>query len=449
MIEQYHIHNLHLEGLERFENNDPQLARLKDLKFRHPMDWWCGIDWNSPGIFILTGGRQIGKTTSTKLLMLDRLKKGVFAPEAIFYLPCDELADREHLSRVVRSFLEGLKSGSGFLLIIDEVTFVREWARTVKALADEGWFKTGFCVITGSDSDLLKEAMNSFPGRRGGAAKGDFHLSPLDFPEYLNLVAGSPAGAPGPEIESLYAHFSQFLACGGYLKAINDLHMFGEVRASTYATFEQWIRGDFLKRGKSERTLLELLQTLLETGSSQVSYSRLTERTGTVTKETVIDYCGLLERMDLIFELESWDQNKKRGSPKKARKFHFSDPFIRRTVTGWLARESMIGPAIDEGASVESCVAAQYRRFAPAYYLKADSEIDLLLLLEGGAAAIEVKWTDRIRHADLRQLKKMDRAVILSKTRQSGFVEGIKIHPLPAFLASTPETASLSSEFTP
>jgi predicted AAA+ superfamily ATPase len=438
---------LHWGGLERFKKDDPHLSKLQNCKFRHPLDWWRGVDWESPGIVILTGGRQIGKSTSTKLLMLDKIEKSGFAPEAVFYLPCDEISDMEHLSRVVRSFLDGLEIGAGFLLIIDEVTFVRDWARSVKALADEGWFRKGFCVITGSDSDLLREAMNSFPGRRGESPNSDFHLEPLSFPEYLGLVTGSAPGMSGQDGESISAGFSRFLECGGYLKAINDLHMNGSVKPATYATFEQWIRGDFLKRGKSERTLLALLQALLETGPSQVSYSRLTERTGTVGKETVMDYCGLLERMGLIFELQSWDQNRHRGSPKKARKFHFSDPFIRHTVTGWLSRESMIDPKVDENASVESCVAAQYRRSAPAFYLKADGEIDLLLILDDGPAAIEVKWTDRIRQADLRQLKRAGRAIVLSRAGQPGVLENIRLYPLPEFLARHPDAASISEVF--
>jgi len=223
--------------------------------------------------------------------------------------------------------------------------------------------------------------------------------------------------------------------------------MYGEIKEATYATFEQWIRGDFLKRGKSERTLLELLQALIDTGTSQISYSRLTERVGTVSKETVIDYMGLLKRMGLIFELESWDQNRHRGSPKKARKLHFIDPFIRHAVTRWLHREALISNKIDENAMVESCVPAQYRKSVPSFYLKADGEIDLILITESGPAAIEVKWTERIRQSDLRQLKKMQRAIILSKNEQPGEIDGLRMFPLPVFLAKHPDAESLKDIF--
>ena len=51
----------------------------------------------------------------------------------------------------------------------------------LKALADEGAVQSGLCLLTGSDSAILKEATMRFPGRRGNAAITDFHLYPLTF----------------------------------------------------------------------------------------------------------------------------------------------------------------------------------------------------------------------------------------------------------------------------
>ncbi|MBI5399296.1 ATP-binding protein [Candidatus Saganbacteria bacterium] len=435
MLEEYFSHNLFWEDMDRFTRDDPHLSLLNELLFVHPLDWWRQIDWQEPGIFILTGGRQIGKSTSLKLLVKQVVNDERIKRESIFYLPCDQIIDQKHLLRVLRFFLENRqRPQEPFLLLIDEVTFVASWDRAIKALADESWFRHGFCVLTGSDSVILKEATTMFPGRRGKADKVDFHLSPLSFKEYIGLVQPEIIKKERENSEALFAAFFKYLKCGGYLRAINDLHKGGEIKAATYATFEQWIRGDFIKRGKTEDRLLSVLQALVETGVSQSSYSNLSRRTTLLSKESFIDYCQLLERMDVLFNLQAFDQNRKLGFPKKARKFHFSDPFIHDTIERWLIRERLLSLSTLEEFKVEACVAAQYRHFLPAYYLKAEGEIDLMLPLGRLFLPIEVKWSGQVRAKDLAQLKKQKKAVILTKMREQGRIEGVFNYPLPLFL---------------
>ncbi|MDO8644295.1 MAG: ATP-binding protein [bacterium] len=432
MFEEYLQHNLYWRSLETFLEQDPQLANLKNLKFVHPLDWWKGIDWSHPGIFLLTGGRQLGKTTSTKLLIRDSLKSKKFSPKNIFYLPCDQIENHQELGRMLRLFLE--KAESPFLLIVDEVTYVREWDRAIKALADEGRFKNGFCIITGSDSVILKDAMARFPGRRGEASKTDFHLSPLDFREYLELT--DPSLLSSMDVGPLFAAFDSYLKCGGHLRAINSLHQQGAVSEATFATFEQWIRGDFEKRGKNVNQLCLILKSIVETLGSQVTYSSLTSRVGEISKPTFIDYCGLLERLDILFDLQAFDQNKKIGFPRKARKFHFWDPFILETVLRWLKRELFVPEGIDPTpAKAEAAVAAAFKKKFPAYYHKGKGEIDVVALVNRKPVFIEVKWTSQVRPWDLGELKIRKPSFILTKNPSEGMIDGVQAIPLPFFLA--------------
>lgn len=436
MLDEYRLHNLFWEDVERFKKEDPHLSLLREVPLVYHTHCWDRIDWQEPGILILTGGRQIGKTTSTKLLIEKQLSEKKFHPKSVFYLPCDQILDHRHLSRVLSLFFEQIPPQTGsFLLVIDEVTFVKEWDRTIKALADEGRFRKGFLILTGSDSIILKEAASRFPGRRGRAEQVDFYLYPLTFREYVGLVQPEVSRQPAHRIERLFDLFGEYLRCGGFLRAINDLHKEGGIREATYATFEQWIIGDFIKRGKSEETLLLVLQTIYDVGVSQVTFSGLTQRSGTISKETFIDYCRLLERMDVVFFLEAFDQNKKRGFPKKAIKVHFTDPFIANVIEKWLVREQRLGQnRRDEATQVESCVAAQYRHLAPIFYIKAEGEIDLVVVTEGDFVPIEVKWSNQIRPHDLKQLKKYKNSVILSRGFASGKIEEITSYPLPIFL---------------
>lgn len=429
MREKYIVHNKFLENISFFNKNDPHLYALSQLKFQYHFAWWQSLDFNIPGIYILTGGRQIGKSTSCKLLIKYCLEKKIFPPDAIFYLPCDEIFDAKQFSETLRSLLSDVGK-QRFLLIIDEVTYVKDWDRVIKALADEGYFKQGLCLLTGSDTLILKEAAMRFPGRRGTAAKTDFHLYPLSFHEYVSLLEPTLQYTT----EKLQQLFNGYLLSGGYLRAINDVAEYGKITDATFLTYEQWIRGDFLKRGKNEDTLLALIRTLLQVGVSQISYSTLTQKMGLVSKETCIDYCRLLERMDILFNIQAFDQNKKLGFPRKARKFHFFDPFIYRTCLNWLQREALANNQLHESTLVEACVASHCYRLAKTFYCKGEGEIDVIWLPENKVQAIEVKWSEQLRSTDLKMLRQFKNSLILTKKPYSGTLENIATLSVSQFL---------------
>lgn len=430
MLEKYLSHNRFKENIRTFNQLDPHLLAVSQLKYQHRLDWWTQMDLNTPGIYILTGGRQIGKSTSCKLLIRHCLQKKLFSPEEILYLPCDEIFDAKELAETIRFFFNKIV-GQRFLLIIDEITFVQGWERIVKALAEEGFFRQGLCLLTGSDTAMLKEAAMWFPGRRGEAARTDFHLYPLCFAEYVRLRA------PKAKLDTkrLYAFFQDYLLCGGYLRAINDLAQYGKVKQATYSTYEQWIRGDFLKRKKNDDILVAVLNVLLTVGVSQISYSKLTQKIGLIVKETLIDYCRFLERMDILINLQAFDQNKKQGFPRKNRKFHFTDPFIYRTLLHWLKREGYLNSlSLAESTCVEACVASHCSRFAKTFYFKGQGEVDVIWLQGKRVQAIEVKWAEQVRANDLKMLKQFKNSMILTKTSETGMIENIQSMPVYQFL---------------
>jgi uncharacterized protein len=429
MNDKYTLHNQFNISIEAFQARDPHLQSLSRLTYQYHFDWWKDLAFEHPGIYILTGGRQVGKSTSCKQLLLQVLKQKTIKPNNLFYLPCDEIFDAKELGVTLRLFLDET-SGKSFLIVIDEITFVPHWDRTIKALADEGWFNQGLCLLTGSDTLILKEAAMSFPGRRGYADKTDFHLYPLNFRQYCQLITKKNEK---PDKNQLRQCFEDYLQCGGYLRAINDFAINNVVSQSTFQTYEQWIRGDFLKQGKQEVYLLSVLQALIEVGVSQISYSTLTQKVGDMSKDTLINYCQLLERMDILFHLQAFDQNKKQGFPRKNRKFHFTDPFICRTIVAWLTREGLQDLTVSDNTLVEACLASHCNRLSKTYYFKGQGEIDVIWCNEKTIQAIEVKWANQIKPTDLKMLKHFKHALILTK-QQAGDIEHIQAIPVDDFL---------------
>jgi predicted AAA+ superfamily ATPase len=252
----------------------------------------------------------------------------------------------------------------------------------------------------------------------------------LDFAAYVKLMVPNKL----VENKKLYSLFQNYLICGGYLRAINDFAENGTISPATYSTYEQWLRGDILKQGKSEEYLLNLLRALITVGVSQISYSSLTQKIGLISKDTCIDYCKLLERMDVLINLQAYDQNKKQGFPRKDRKFHFVDPFIQNTIANWLIKEGYLNSVEFNSGLVEACVASHCQRTGKTFYFKGQGEIDVIWLRNNNVYAIEVKWSNQLRASDLKMLQLFTNSLILGKSTTAGNINDIQSVPVYQFL---------------
>ena len=428
MLENYKNHNRHWVNLDDFQNNDPHLNNLRDVEWIAQYEFNKKFPVDVPGIYTLSGGRQLGKSTCFKQQMLKLVRSGV-NPAEIFYLACDTILDRHDLYQVLKYFLENNASQKGHLFI-DEVTFVKEWDLTIKALADEGLFKNVICCLSGSDKIFLQEAIYRLPGRRGESECLDFEIKPLLFHEVLSLF---PDEDTSPT--SLDEHFSRYITTGGYITAINDFYKSHEVRFATYRVYQQWIVGDFLRLNRNQKNLMQILFAIINCYGSQVSFQTLSQHTEGLSKDTVNEYCSILERLGVIAIQHALDQNKLRAAPRKHKKIHFLDPFIARAIHQMVDREYQRTRPLDESLLVESICYNYFMQKYPTYYIKGDGEVDVAYIDHGQVMPVEIKWRKQIRAKDLKQVKKYPDAFILAKQKEETMISGVKAVPLAVFLA--------------
>ena len=118
----------------------------------------------TPGIYTLGGGRQIGKTTLLKQWMELLLKQSV-PPQAIFFFSGEIIDDHHALYRLVRDQVASMPCSAKGLkfILIDEVTYIREWDKAIKFLADTGELEEVIVLLTGSDLLLMEDARKRFP----------------------------------------------------------------------------------------------------------------------------------------------------------------------------------------------------------------------------------------------------------------------------------------------
>ena len=446
-------HNTHLENRSLFSSLDPHLRQLKNqaLVYRFPL--LDRFTVKTPGIYSISGGRQIGKTTLLKLWMAELLEKDI-DPSRIVYFTGELIDDHHSLVRLVTETVRDMPGNEMCYLLLDEVTYIRGWDRGVKFLADAGMLEHIILMLTGSDTALIKEARMRFPGRRGAADIVDFLLHPLNFFEFVNLrkrfCRDELEHLHCPDIEEnfplisrLFEEFKSYLAHGGFLTAINDVEKNGYINPATLYTYSDWIRGDVLKKGKQEHYLREVLNAIVNRYGSQVTWNALSRDLSIDHPKTVADYVALLESMDVAFVQAAISEDKLSASPKKARKMMFTDPFIFHAIRAWLTpsedpfKTQIIVALSDQKWSsklVEACVATHYSRHYPTYYIKAKGEVDVAYVNQNRFWPVEVKWSAQIRPKDLKQVAKYSNGLILTRSQKYGEIMGIHTEPLPIAL---------------
>lgn len=163
MIDELEIHNQFRESITRFESHDPHLKKLNSVKFVYESKLLEEENFLIPGIYLISGGRQIGKTTLLKQLILKWLRYKTFLPEN-FYFITGELIDAHHvLRRIITTFH---KPEERQVLFIDEVNYIPDWDKSVKFIADAGMTENMSVILTGSDNRIIKTSMKRFAGRR-------------------------------------------------------------------------------------------------------------------------------------------------------------------------------------------------------------------------------------------------------------------------------------------
>lgn len=442
MDPRFAIYNTHISaGIDYFCQNDPQLSALQNMPYAYTFPMAEKLPTETPGIYTLGGSRQIGKSTLLKQWMKALMLENNVLPNHIVFLTGDIIDDHHQLLQILMQILGAFSKDKLAFIIIDEITYIKDWDKCIKFLADSGQLRNIILMLSGSDLAMIKEARMRFPGRRGGADIVDFHLYPLSFHEYCQLT--SPELIETDDHALLLSKFNHYLQHGGYLTAINDLAQFGIIRNATITTYSDWIRGDMLKRGKQETYVRELFSGIIKQYTSQITWNSLAKELSIDHHKTIADYVECLCDMDALFVQHALQEDKLAAAPKKAKKVFFTDPFVFHATNAWLnpvenIYQTQIVPATEDpiraAQLVETVVINYFRQHYPTYYIKAEGEVDVAYINQGKFWPIEIKWRNQMRPKEFKQIKKYKHAEIWAKYVTSDEIEGVKTRFLPEAL---------------
>ncbi len=359
-------------------------------------------------LHFLFGPRQVGKTTVIKLLINSLLHRNI-NPLAVMYYKCDKLSDYKELDLILSKYFEvreseGIKTSYIFL---DEITFIKEWYRTIKYYIDIGKFKNDVLLLSGSLSMFVTREIETFPGRRGQGK--NFIMHPLTFREFLSIVNPvlfnqikkfslkeitmtelKKCFKLIPWLNEIYDAFSKYLTCGGFPLSIKSFLEKKRVNEGIKYDYLSWIKADLAKLRRDEVIAKRVLKAVIEKVPSVVSWNSIAKEYEVRSHKSVITHVHVLENLFLLNVLNYIDPNKCIEIPYKGKKIHLSDPFLYDVFADWCFTNKPDDPII-----VESTVASHLARKYDVFYWKNRREINVVVREKTGLLGIEVKYREK------------------------------------------------------
>ena len=326
-------------------------------------------------VIILTGARQVGKTTLLKQLL--RQKEGVL------WLNGDELQVQNLFANASADRLLSEFSNSK-IVILDEAQRIENIGLRLKLIADSD--SEVQVIATGSSAfELANKVNESLTGR-----KWEYQMFPLSFGEMVAHHGKLKEMRMLPR-RIIYGYYPEVVTNDGneveILKLLTDAYLYKDILS--------W---ESIKHPDKLQTLLRALAYQV---GSQVSYNELSQMCSMDSK-TVERYINLLEQCYIIFRLPSFSRNL-RHELKSSRKIYFYDNGIRNAlIADYRAPEVRQ----DIGALWENFVIAErmksneyYHRWVNRYFwrTKQQQEIDYLEESGGKLHAYEMKWNPRAK----------------------------------------------------
>jgi hypothetical protein len=449
---------------------DVNIEKIAGVKFQWEPRVLDTFNLEKDVIYTLRGSRQVGKTTSIKLLIKRLLKNN--KKENIFYFTCNNVDTYHDIIDIIRIYRDWLEQGERKFIFIDEITFVPNWTKAVKHLADIGHLRNCTMVLTGSNAHDLKYEIERMPGRRGEDPDLDKILFPVSFREYVSFIAPriidsfstidtAQKNYPFHQKE-LSKYLENYLLTGGYIQAINSFAANGKVSTDIYLQYLSWTLGDLAKMGKRELFSRQILNQVILCLSSNIGYDTIAKKTSIESHLTVGEYIDLMESNFIIKVLYQIDMNRGIAASRKSKKIYFQDPFLFWVFLGYtlglpdyfLASYTRIKDEIIKSKLIENAILTNLMRLENTttwsnvvFFFRTANQVEVDFVVKNatrGLVPIEVKYKEGARMSDLRHCGNVNREKGILISKNTFLVEGNKIIiPAEAFMVMQPEALDM------
>ncbi len=375
-------------------------------------------------VVLVTGARQVGKTT-----MLKHLADGTERT----YVTLDDLAIRELAQNDPALFFQTYKPP----ILIDEVQHAPQLFERIKLLCEQTE-ETGLFWLTGSQHfGMMKHIRETLAGRIGilelyslsqREKSGVLFDEPLDF-SFDNLKLRQ-SKLPPSDVTEIFEHIWR----GGMPQVLNANEEMRQEYFNSYV--DTYLMRDVAEFGgvTDSSKFMKLLKACAALTAEQVNYKTLSDAAD-ISEPTAKDWLRLLEGLGIVYLLQPYSNNELKRLVKTP-KLYFCDTGLCSFLSMWLTRDTLMNGAAS-GHYFENYVVIEllknyaYAKSKTNLYYYRDSnakEIDVFVESSGYVHPLEIKKSASPNRKEISKFTLLDKASI---PRGCGGIVCMCENPLP------------------
>ena len=375
-------------------------------------------------VVLISGPRQVGKTT-----MLKKLMEGTDRN----YVTLDDLQERALAKNDPEMFLQLHKPP----VLIDEVQYAPELFSMIKLIVDKEHRKGDFWLTGSQIFDLMKGVQESLAGRVAVLSLSSLSQTEIyggeDRPFQIEIehLMKRKEGRTSADLQEIFRRIFQGSMPAIVSNEVSNNSIFYGSYLSTY--IERDVRN--LSDSIDSLKFLRFLTAVAARCSQMLNVNEIA-RDADINLKQAKDWMGILETLGIIFYLHPFSNNMLKRLVKTP-KYYFYDTGLVAYLTKWSSPETLENGAMN-GAILENYVVSEIRKSylnsgkAPFMYYYRDKdarEIDIVLEQNGELNPIEIKKSANPAPEILRSfsvlektgLKRGKGAVICMKMELSAF----------------------------
>ncbi len=359
-------------------------------------------------VVLVTGARQVGKTT-----MLKHLAKGTNRT----YVTLDDLMARELAQTDPALFFQTYKPP----ILIDEVQHAPQLFERIKLMC-ENTEETGQFWLTGSQQySMMKHVRETLAGRIGilelyslsqREKKGVLFDKPLDF-LLENLQERQSLTTPN-DITEVFEHIWR-----GGMPQVQTADE--EMRQEYYSSYvDTYLMRDVAEVGgvTNSAKFMKLLRTCAALTAEQVNYATLATAAD-ISEPTAKDWVRILEGLGIVYLLQPYSNNELKRLVKTP-KLYFCDTGLCAYLSMWLTRDTLMNGAASGHYFENYVVTELLKNYAYGktkvnicYYRDSNAkEIDVFVELNGYIHPLEIKKSASPNRKEVKKYELLDKASI-------------------------------------
>lgn len=359
-------------------------------------------------VVLVTGARQVGKTT-----MLKHLAEGTNRT----YVNLDDLMARELAQTDPVLFFQTYKPP----ILIDEVQHAPQLFERIKLICEETE-ETGLFWLTGSQQyNMMKHVRETLAGRIGilelyslsqREKSGVIFEKPLDFS--LENLQERQNMLPPNDIVDVFEHIWR----GGMPRA---LQVDEEMRQEYYSSYiDTYLMRDVTELGGITDTIkfTKFLRSCAALVAQQVNYSTIAS-SAEISEPTAKEWVRLLVGLNIIYLLQPYSNNELKRLTKTP-KLYFCDTGLCAYLSMWLTRDTLMNGAasghyFENYVVIELLKSYSYGKSKAnlSYYRDSNAkEIDVFIERNGLIHPLEIKKSATPNRKEVKKYELIDKASI-------------------------------------